>query len=159
MEVSDILFVVPVFVVPAIDRVSSRFAQFNGGTLDGNEFVLRSWSGVSTDVAPYRVRFDHVQRQFSDQNRRRFQVNTFVFDAHQNDPHGAVPLNRHGKITFTNEFVNDLASRITVGFYFGGCGPIVVIVVQVIPRHFVDANSEHRFDFFVDALVDQVRHV
>ncbi len=80
---------------------------------------------------------------------------TLVFDAHHDNPKWVFPTNRHGDRYRRDQVVDYVTRLVTVVQYFCGRGPVVVSVVQVVPRHLIDADRKHRFDARVEAFRDQ----
>jgi hypothetical protein len=82
-------------------------------------------------------------------------MNALMLDAHHDDPQGAVLSDRQGDVTGSYEMVHHLASLLTMRFDLCRRGPVMMSIIQVIPRHFVHTYRQHGFQGRVDALIDE----
>ena len=69
-------------------------------------------------------------------------MNSLMFDSHNDDPHRIVKCDGQGKIVGFDEGADDVTGFIAIGFHCGGCRPIVMRFVQIIPRHFVNTDGQ-----------------
>ena len=91
----NILLEVAVLVVPPVQLVGLRLPQLQCSTSNFDEFVRGSRSALFAQAPPDGVVLNMFQRQLTNKNRRRFQVDAFVFDPHQDDPHWTFPIDGH----------------------------------------------------------------
>ena len=76
-----------------------------------------------------------------------------MFNPHQDDPEGIVPVNRHAQGHRPDDFVDARSHRVAIRLDLSERWPVVVGLVQIIPRHFIDAHGEHGFEARIDPLV------
>ena len=74
--------------------------------------------------------------------------------AHQYRPPGAFPIYAWRERHAHDELVYHLPHLNTVGFDCSGSGPIVVLIVDVVPTHLIDTHGKHGFKLRVHALGD-----
>jgi hypothetical protein len=95
--------------------------------------------------------------QLPNENRRRFQVDSGMFDAHHDHPPGAVPRDRQLQRHRLDQVIHDSANPVAIGLHIRHARPVVVLLVQIVPRHFVHAYREQCLISRVDPLVDESR--
>jgi hypothetical protein len=151
-EIPDIVLLAAEFVVPAVQRMGFGFAQNDAASGDRQQLVRRRLARRRAD-APQRELPHHLDRQATNDDRRRLQVNPLVLDAHQNHPERIVPVDRHHQRQGPDGLVHQRAHGVAVRLDLGQCRPVVMRRVQIVPGHFVDADSEHGFEPRIDPVV------
>jgi hypothetical protein len=81
-------------------------------------------------------------------------VNTFVLNAHKNDPHVGVPVDL-GLSSLGDEIRDHLSDSVTIGLGVLDGGPFVMGLTKIIPVHLINANSKHPFIRFIDPFADK----
>jgi hypothetical protein len=81
-------------------------------------------------------------------------MNSFMFNAHQDDPHVAVPVDL-SLFTFLYQFYHHLLYLVSVTLRIFHRRPFVMGFAQIVPVHLVHADCEHPFVRFVDSFVDE----
>lgn len=81
-------------------------------------------------------------------------VNTFMLNAHKDNPHIALPC-KDFLFTFLNQIDYHLLDSVSEMFGILDRGPLVMGLIQVVPVHLINSNSEHSFVLFVDSALDQ----
>ena len=140
-------------VVPAVDGIARRPAKTHVGRRNGDQRIRRRFRGF-TARRPGRMRLDVLERVLADQHRRGFQVDSFVLDAHQDDPPRVAPGDREGQRLAADQLLNRRSNRLAIGPDLVHTRPLVTALVEIIPTHFVDTDGKHRFETRVDALLD-----
>ena len=80
-------------------------------------------------------------------------MDPFVFDPHQDHPEGIIPVDGHRQGHGPDGLVHDAAHGVAIGLDLAQRRPVVMRGVEVIPRHLIDADGEHRFEAGIDPLV------
>lgn len=77
-----------------------------------------------------------------------------VFNAHEKDPHVVVPVLNPVDARSIDDIYQDMFDLLSVGPSVLNRGPFVVALVEVVPVHLVDSDSEHGFVFSIHPLFD-----
>ena len=157
LEFVDGMLFAAVFVIPAVDIIARLLAQGDSGRFYRQPFD----SGRNSGIAAYRPVFgllpiDQIQRQHSHDDRGGLQMNAFVFYTHEYQPGWAVLCDRKLDWHSLYQGDNSCLNFVSIGPYLGDAGPIVVRFIQIIPRHFVDTDSEHRLEGWVHSRVGEL---
>ena len=94
------------------------------------------------------------QRQLADQHRRGLEMDAGVLDTHQDGPGRAAPGDRQRQGEGGDDRVDHVADLAPEVLRLGHARPVVMGLVEVVPRHLVDPDREHRFEAGVDPFGD-----
>ena len=140
----DVLGVCTELVVPSIEWMILLLSEHDAPRGYGDQLVLRRRARLAADF-PQRMGTDVLDRQLPDENRRGFEVNPRMLDAHHDHPPRTVPRNRQLERHRPDGLVHDGANAIAIRLHFRDGRPVVVFLVQVVPRHLVHAHGKHGF--------------
>ena len=150
LELGDVGLVLAVLIVPAVKGIVVGLTDVYFASGNGEQLVFRCLAGFP-DGRPFRLRLNAFQRVLADEHRGRLKVNSLMFDAHHDGPPVTVPVNRQRQRHGFDQLQHGLAHLCPVVQYFLDSGPVVVIVVQVVPAHFIHTHREDGFHVGVDA--------
>jgi hypothetical protein len=77
-----------------------------------------------------------------------------MLNAHKNDPHITLPC-KGFLLTLFDQVDYHLLDPVSEIFGILDRGPLVMGLIQVVPVHLINADSEHSFILFVDSAFDQ----
>ena len=72
---------------------------------------------------------------------------------HHDGPEGVVPIDRQREWKSLDHMIDHGTDLVAVGLNFGNAWPIIIVVIQIIPRLFIDADGEYRLKMWVDAFL------
>ena len=146
-----------VFVVPAVGAVGGRLAEPHRLRPDRQPLVPGRGAAPRTGgpEPPFLRRQlgaapQFVERHLPHDHRRRFQVNPLVLDAHEDDPCRRIPADGKFQRHRLDELVHQVADGRPVATDRRHGGPVIVGLVEVVPRHLVHAHRHHRLEMGVD---------
>mmetsp|Transcript_29599 Transcript_29599/g.87737 ORF Transcript_29599/g.87737 Transcript_29599/m.87737 type:complete len:275 (+) Transcript_29599:1430-2254(+) len=151
-------FSFPILIVPSIAGEVSRLPKVDVVSTNRDHGVrrivdakfgvrrLRNSLGCRVELGPIFWSLDQMQRCFAEKNRAGLKMDSFVLKSHEQRPHGMVLVHRDALIA--QRWV--IFDRIDDGFVhllpvlvnFRNHGPHHIILMHIVPEHFVDANFE-----------------
>jgi len=96
-----------------------------------------------------------VEAVLTNQDRRGFEVNPLVLDAHHDHPPRVLPIDRQGQRRIADDRVDRGAHPVAIGLDLGDGRPVVIRLVEVVPTHFIDPDGEHRLEPRIDPFLEQ----
>lgn len=81
-------------------------------------------------------------------------MDSLVLDAHQNDPHIAVPVDLF-LFSILYDVYHHFSYLFPVSFGILNGRPFVVRLIQIIPVHFINTDGKHSFVGLIDPLADK----
>lgn len=94
-------------------------------------------------MGPERRGLYLAEGKLADEHTGGFKVDPFMFDPHQDHPCRAVPTDRQVQRHLFNKMKHLLLYFLTVRFDIADRWPWVMLVIQVIPAHFIHSDSHH----------------
>lgn len=89
--------------------------------------------------------------QLTEEHRGGLQVDSFVLNAHQNDPEGTVPVDGQLQLQRPDQVTHHLPALTAVGSDRLDGGPVVMPGVEVVPGHLVHADGAGGLHLGIDA--------
>ena len=155
-------FVDAILVVPAVGLVAGRLAEPHGHGRHRQPLVQRRRAVgragppqpplLGREVGPVP---QFRERHLPHDHARRLQVDPFVLDSHEDHPGGRVGADREVERHPLDEGVDEPAQLVAIRAHGPHRRPVVVGRVEVVPRHLVDADGEHRLEPGIDPLGNQ----
>lgn len=84
---------------------------------------------------------------------RSLKMNSFMLNPHHNDPGIWVPTDKW--ISFFNYFQNYIFDFIAKSSNFSNRRPVIMLIVEIIPVHFINSNFKECLEFRVNSLWNQ----
>jgi hypothetical protein len=79
-----------------------------------------------------------------------------MFDPHHDRPERVVPIDGQHEGKRLDHMINHRPDLVTVGLDLGNAWPVIVVVIQIVPRHLVDADGKQRLVVGIDAFFDDL---
>ena len=79
-----------------------------------------------------------------------------MFDPHHDRPEGVVPIDGQLERKCLDHMINHCPDLVAVGLDLGDTWPVIVVVIQIVPRHLVNADGKQRLVLGIDALLDDL---
>ncbi len=155
LEIVHLELVSAELVVPAVQRVVLPFAERHLAAGNREQRVLRGLARLLADL-PERQLAHLVEGQAADDDGRGLQMDARVLDPHHDRPEGVVPVDGQRQRQGLDHLIDQCAHLVAVGLDLGDRRPVIVLVVQVVPRHLVDADGKQRLEARIDALLDDL---
>ncbi len=152
----DVLRVRAELVVPSVEWMVLSLSEDDAASGDSDQLILRRRARLTADF-PERMGTDMLDRQLPNENRRSLEVDASVLDAHHNHPPRTVPSNGQLQRHRLDQIIHDGANAIAIRLHFRDGRPVVVLLIQVVPRHLIHAHGKHGFVGRVDPLLNEFR--
>ena len=83
-------------------------------------------------------------------------MDPLVFDPHEECPEGIVPVDGHRQRRRADGLIDHRPHRVAICLDLRKRWPVVMGVVQIVPRHLVDSDGKHRFEAGVDPPIGEL---